>query len=125
LITDGLRQKFGPLRVRDFPPDETTLVGAGTIRIRYTLTSPKNTTVITGVSFHTYGHTSHFVRVDIYGYFVGMGLRDVGFTPIVEIPYAKYLDCAMDMFNELVLLHWLGEPLTEHSLFVVCHELIS
>ena len=28
MVTDGLAKKFGPGRVRDFPPDETTLLGA-------------------------------------------------------------------------------------------------
>ena len=46
-----------PLRVHDYPPDETTLVGAG------------------------------------------VGLAQVGFVPVVELPYAKYLDCGADMFR--------------------------
>ena len=28
LVTDGLKKKY-PLRVRDFPPDETSLLGVG------------------------------------------------------------------------------------------------
>lgn len=28
LVTDGLKKKM-PLRVRDFPPDETSLIGVG------------------------------------------------------------------------------------------------
>jgi len=64
LVTDGLAKKY-PHRVIDFPPDETSLVGAG------------------------------------------MGLSQAGFVPIVEIPYAKYLDCAADMFNEAVITNWL------------------
>lgn len=31
---------------------------------------------------------------------VGVGLAQAGLTPIVEIPYAKYLDCGADMFYE-------------------------
>ncbi len=65
LVTDGLLSKF-PGRVVDFPPDETSLVGAA------------------------------------------IGFSHVGLLPILEIPYAKYLDCAADMFNEAVLLNWLS-----------------
>ena len=36
-----------------------------------------------------------------------MGFAQVGLLPIVEIPYAKYLDCAADMFYELSLSNWL------------------
>ncbi len=49
----------------DFPPDETTLVGAA------------------------------------------MGMAQAELVPILEIPYAKYLDCAADMFSELCALNWL------------------
>jgi 2-oxoisovalerate dehydrogenase E1 component len=65
LVTEGLAAKHRN-RVLDFPPDETTLVGAG------------------------------------------MGLAQAGLVPIVEIPYAKYLDCAADMFTELCALNWLN-----------------
>ena len=27
--------------------------------------------------------------------------------PIVEIPYAKYLDCGYDQFTEAAIMHWL------------------
>lgn len=65
LVTDGLYQKY-PSRVRDFPPDETTLVGAG------------------------------------------IGFAQAGLVPIVEIPYAKYLDCSFDMFTEAIIMNWLS-----------------
>lgn len=65
LVTDGLYKKY-PTRVRDFPPDETTLVGAA------------------------------------------MGFSQSGLVPILEIPYAKYLDCAADMFYEAVISNWLS-----------------
>ena len=65
LVSDGLKEKY-PLRVHDYPPDETTLVGAG------------------------------------------MGLSQVGFVPVVELPYAKYLDCGADMFQESLITHWLS-----------------
>lgn len=65
LVTDGLHKKY-PLRVRDFPPDETTLVGAA------------------------------------------IGFAQAGLTPILEIPYAKYLDCGGDMFFEAIISNWLS-----------------
>ena len=37
-----------------------------------------------------------------------LGFAQVGLTPIVEIPYAKYLDCGADMFHEIAVLHWLS-----------------
>jgi TPP-dependent pyruvate/acetoin dehydrogenase alpha subunit/pyruvate/2-oxoglutarate/acetoin dehydrogenase E1 component len=64
LVTEGLAEKY-PGRVIDFPPDETTLIGAG------------------------------------------MGYSQVGLTPIVELPYAKYLDCGADMMFEAALSYWL------------------
>jgi 2-oxoisovalerate dehydrogenase E1 component len=81
LVTEGLAAKH-PNRVLDFPPDETTLVGAA------------------------------------------MGMSQAGFVPIVEIPYAKYLDCGGDMFSELCILNWLNnanankQPHTETGVFV-------
>jgi len=36
-----------------------------------------------------------------------MGFSQVGLLPIVEIPYAKYLDCGADMFYEIAASHWL------------------
>lgn len=65
LVTDGLHKKY-PLRVRDFPPDETTLVGAA------------------------------------------IGFSQAGLTPILEIPYSKYLDCGADMFFEAIISNWLS-----------------
>ena len=65
LVTDGLHRKY-PKRVCDFPPDETTLVGAG------------------------------------------MGYSQAGLLPVVEIPYAKYLDCGYDMFEEAGVMNWLS-----------------
>ena len=37
-----------------------------------------------------------------------MGFSQVGLTPIVEIPYAKYLDCGADMFYEIGITNWLS-----------------
>ena len=64
LITNGLKESF-PKRILDFPPDETSLIGAA------------------------------------------MGFAQVGLLPIVEIPYAKYLDCGADMFYEIAMSNWL------------------
>lgn len=36
-----------------------------------------------------------------------MGLSQAGLVPVVEIPYAKYLDCAADMFHEAIITNWL------------------
>jgi 2-oxoisovalerate dehydrogenase E1 component len=65
VVTEGLAKQF-PDRVLDFPPDETSLLGAA------------------------------------------MGFSQVGLTPIVEIPYAKYLDCGADMFYEIAKTYWLS-----------------
>eukprot|EP01060_Flectonema_neradi_P024694 TRINITY_DN3358_c3_g1_i1.p1 TRINITY_DN3358_c3_g1~~TRINITY_DN3358_c3_g1_i1.p1 ORF type:complete len:811 (+),score=186.16 TRINITY_DN3358_c3_g1_i1:62-2434(+) len=64
LVTDGLARKH-PLRVKDFPPEETMLVGAG------------------------------------------IGYAQTGLLPIVEIPYAKYLDCGIDQYYEAAIMNWL------------------
>jgi pyruvate/2-oxoglutarate/acetoin dehydrogenase E1 component len=65
LVTENLVSKH-PHRVRDFPPDETSLLGAGA------------------------------------------GLAQAGLLPVVEVPYAKYLDCAYDLFTELAVAAWLS-----------------
>jgi len=64
VVTEGLAHKYGH-RVLDWPPDETSLVGAA------------------------------------------MGFSQVGLLPIVEVPYAKYLDCGADMFFEAAIMNWL------------------
>jgi pyruvate/2-oxoglutarate/acetoin dehydrogenase E1 component len=65
VVTEGLADQF-PGRVIDFPPDETSLLGAA------------------------------------------MGFSQLGLLPIVEIPYAKYLDCGVDMFHEIAMTYWLS-----------------
>lgn len=65
LVTEDLAKAY-PNRVLDFPPDETTLLGAA------------------------------------------LGFSQLGLLPIVEIPYAKYLDCGVDMFYEIAIQHWLS-----------------
>ena len=39
---------------------------------------------------------------------MGQGFAHSGLVPIVEIPYAKYLDCGFDMFNEIAISNWLS-----------------
>lgn len=38
----------------------------------------------------------------------GLGFAQLGLVPIVEIPYAKYLDCGVDLFYEIAIQHWLS-----------------
>ena len=66
LVTDGLAKKY-PHRVKDFPPEESVLMG------------------------------------------LGVGYAQIGLVPIVEIPYAKYLDCGVDQFFEAALMNWLSK----------------
>lgn len=37
-----------------------------------------------------------------------IGYAQVGLLPIVELPYAKYLDCGADAFFEAVIMNWLS-----------------
>ncbi len=74
-VTDGLSTVF-PHRVRDFPPDETSLIGAG------------------------------------------VGFSQVGLLPIVEIPYAKYLDCGADMFFEAIIMNWLSNGTSPNGMLI-------
>lgn len=39
---------------------------------------------------------------------VAVGYSQAGMTPIIEMPYAKYLDCGADMFFEAVIMNWLS-----------------
>jgi len=64
-VTEGLKGMYN-FRVADFPPDETSLLGAA------------------------------------------IGYSQAGLLPIVELPYAKYLDCGADMFFEAVIMNWLS-----------------
>jgi hypothetical protein len=47
-----------------------------------------------------------------------LGFAQVGLTPIVEIPYAKYLDCGADMFYEIAALHWLSNGSRRHGMLI-------
>jgi len=75
LVTDGLARKY-PERVQDFPPDETSLIGAG------------------------------------------IGYAQVGLLPIVEIPYAKYLDCGADQFFEAAINAWLSNGREKNGMVI-------
>ena len=75
LVTDGLAEKF-PGRLIDFPPDETTLLGAA------------------------------------------VGYSQAGLTPIIEVPYAKYLDCGVDTFYELAIANWLTKGQRPNGMIV-------
>jgi 2-oxoisovalerate dehydrogenase E1 component len=37
---------------------------------------------------------------------LAMGYSQAGLVPVCEMPYAKYLDCAADLFFEAVITHW-------------------
>jgi TPP-dependent pyruvate/acetoin dehydrogenase alpha subunit len=45
---------------------------------------------------------------------VALGFSQLGLTPIVEIPYAKYLDCGADIFYEIAVQHWLTNGKDSH-----------
>jgi pyruvate/2-oxoglutarate/acetoin dehydrogenase E1 component/TPP-dependent pyruvate/acetoin dehydrogenase alpha subunit len=47
-----------------------------------------------------------------------LGFAQVGLTPIVEIPYAKYLDCGVDMFNEIGILNWLSNGQSKNGMVI-------
>ena len=42
----------------------------------------------------------------------------VGLVPIVEIPYAKYLDCAADIFHEAVSTYWLSNGKQSNGMMI-------
>ena len=46
----------------------------------------------------------------------GIGYAQSGLVPIVEIPYAKYLDCGADMFYEAIVMHWLSGGTTSNGM---------
>lgn len=47
-----------------------------------------------------------------------LGFAQVGLTPIVEIPYAKYLDCGADMFHEIAVLNWLSKGQSKQGMVI-------
>lgn len=75
LVTEGLKKKYNS-RIIDFPPDETSIIGAG------------------------------------------MGMSHSGLLPIVEMPYAKYLDCGFDMFAEAAIMNWVSNGTQPNGMVV-------
>mmetsp|Transcript_15270 Transcript_15270/g.26010 ORF Transcript_15270/g.26010 Transcript_15270/m.26010 type:complete len:263 (+) Transcript_15270:3-791(+) len=47
-----------------------------------------------------------------------MGFAQSGLLPIVEIPYAKYLDCGADMFYEAAITNWLSNGKAPIGMFI-------
>ena len=59
------------------------------------------------IFIRTYNDTYNYIdETTLVG--AAMGFRQVGLLPFLEIPYAKYLDCASDMFNEAIIANWLS-----------------
>ena len=75
LVSEGLDGAHTD-RVADFPPDETSLMGAG------------------------------------------IGYSQAGLLPVVEMPYAKYLDCGADMFFEAAIGNWLSNGKSPNGMLV-------
>ena len=48
----------------------------------------------------------------------GMGFSQAGLIPVVEIPYAKYLDCGADMFFEAVMMNWLSNGKQQNGMIL-------
>ena len=48
----------------------------------------------------------------------GIGYAQAGLIPIIEIPYAKYLDCGSDMFWEAAISNWLSNGKQPNGLFI-------
>jgi pyruvate/2-oxoglutarate/acetoin dehydrogenase E1 component len=49
---------------------------------------------------------------------MGMGYSQAGLLPVVEIPYAKYLDCGADMFFEAAISNWLSNGQQPNGMIV-------
>ena len=47
-----------------------------------------------------------------------LGFSQCNLTPIVEIPYAKYLECGIDIFNEAVMTYWLTNGREKNGMVV-------
>ena len=47
-----------------------------------------------------------------------IGFSQEGLTPIVEIPYAKYLDCGADMFFEAIICNWLSNGKSPNGMII-------
>jgi pyruvate/2-oxoglutarate/acetoin dehydrogenase E1 component len=94
LVTAGVAFFF-PKRIFAFPP-----VG-----------STSNLVLLIRMHFVRFTLTFHLNLVDsgetsLLG--AAKGFSQVGLTLIVEIPYAKYLDCGADTFAEIAAMNWLS-----------------
>ena len=49
---------------------------------------------------------------------IGVGYSQAGLLPIVEMPYAKYLDCGADMFCEAAIANWLSNGNSPNGMIV-------
>merc|ERR1711871_509034 len=47
-----------------------------------------------------------------------MGYAQAGLVPIVEIPYAKYLDCGFDMLTEAAIMSWLTKGQQQNGMII-------
>ena len=115
-VTEGAADKY-KLRVQDFPPDETSLVGAALgyaqvgvfrpciacahARVTASINQPTNQP--------TNGPTDQPTNPLQY--------QTPGLLPVCEIPYAKYLDCGADMFFETVFMNWLTKSAERGGVF--------
>lgn len=122
-VTDQAAELFKS-RVQDFPPDETSLVGAalGYSQVGSSLVScrrcraaaaplpPRPPLLLPGANVMTEGLSPAWLKVRcvVCVWIDPCCLVVAGLLPICEIPYAKYLDCAADMFFETVFMNWLN-----------------
>ena len=47
-----------------------------------------------------------------------VGFSQVGLLPMCEIPYAKYLDCGYDQFEEAAIAHWLSAGASPNGMVI-------
>ena len=72
--------------------------------------------VTTGLAKKYPGRVSDFPPDETALLGAGIGYAQSGLVPIVEIPYAKYLDCGADMFYEAIVMHWLSGGRTSNGM---------
>ena len=66
-----------------------------------------------------YGHRIMDIPPDETGLIgLAIGYSQAGLVTICEIPYAKYLDCGMDMFFESILMNWLSHGKQPNGLLI-------
>jgi pyruvate/2-oxoglutarate/acetoin dehydrogenase E1 component len=74
--------------------------------------------VTTGLAKKYPGRVSDFPPDETALLGAGIGYAQSGLVPIVEIPYAKYLDCGADMFYEAIVRHWLSGGTTSNGMVI-------